>query len=67
MSALETTFPLLDSQKHVVGLPQRSRRHHLTDNLLGNAGFCPTVRRTRRLVERMDERLDLEAQSLVEG
>ena len=60
-------IPLLDSQKHVVGLPQRSRRHRLMDNLLGNAGFCPTVRRTRRLEERMDERLDQEAKSLVEG
>ncbi len=59
--------PLLDARKHLVGLERRSPRHRVLDNLLGTAGFCPTVRRTRRLVERMAERLDKDARSLVEG
>ncbi len=59
--------PLLDPQKHLVGPPQRSRRHRVVDNLLGTAGFCPTVRRTRRLEDRMAQRLDQEAQTLVES
>ena len=59
--------PLLEARKHLVGLPQRSRRHRVADNLLGTAGFCPTVRRTRRLEERMAERLDRDAQRLLKG
>ncbi|MYC68311.1 MAG: Fic family protein [Acidobacteriia bacterium] len=57
--------PLLDTEKHFVGLPQRSRRHRVTVNLLGTAGFCPTVRRTRRLKDRIQEHFDQDAKSLL--
>ena len=59
--------PLLDAEKHFVGSPQRSRRHRVTDNLLGTAGFCPTVRRTRRLKDRIQEHFDQDAKSLLES
>lgn len=59
--------PLSDSEKHFVGFPQRSRRHRVTDNLLGTAGFCPTVRRTRRLKDRMRAHFDQDAKSLLES
>ena len=59
--------PLLEARQHLVGPPRRSRRHRVADNLLGTAGFCPTVRRTRRLEERMAERLDRDAQRLLKG
>ena len=59
--------PLLDTAKHFVGFPQRSRRHRVADNLLGTAGFCPTVRRTWRLKDRMQERFDQAARSLLQS
>lgn len=60
-------IPLLDPQKHFVSQSQRSRRHRVQDNLLGTAGLCPTVRRTRRLENRIEGRFDQEAKSLVEN
>jgi len=59
--------PLLDAKKHLVGPPRRSPRHRVTDNLFGTAGFCPMVRRTRRLENRMQQRFAEEAQDLVES
>ena len=57
----------LDPGKHIVGQPRRSRRHRVADNLLGGAGLCPTVRRTPRLTERMDLRIDRQAWALIES
>ena len=57
--------PLLDPEKHCVGFPRRSKRHRVTDNLLGSAGFCPTVRRTRRLKARMQQHFDQDATRLL--
>ena len=55
----------LDPDRHVVAAPRRSRRHRVADNLLGGPGLCPTVRRTRRLVEAMNQGLSDEARTLV--
>ncbi len=40
---------LLDEAEYFTGAPQRSRRHRVIDNLLGDARFCPAVRRTPEL------------------
>ena len=55
----------LDPGKHFVAVPRRSRRHRVRDNLLGGPGLCPTVRRSRRLVEATAQGLDEEARTLV--
>lgn len=41
--------PLLDPNSYYTTPGFRSRRHRVVNNLLGNADFCPTVRRTDRL------------------
>jgi hypothetical protein len=38
--------PALDPTEYFVSTGRRSTRHRVTDNLLGDAGFCPVVRRT---------------------
>jgi hypothetical protein len=40
---------LLDEAANYTGMPQRSRRHRVVNNLLGDVNFCPTVRRTPAL------------------
>lgn len=55
----------LDSGRHFVASPRRSRRHRVLDNLLGGPRLCPTVRRTRRLVEAAEQGLSEEARTLV--
>jgi Fic/DOC family len=42
---------LLDPEAYFIGRPRLSRRHRVRDNLLGNAGFCPVIRRTDQLAE----------------
>jgi hypothetical protein len=42
---------VLDPEAYFTGKPSLSRRHRVRDNLLGNAGFCPVIRRTARLKE----------------
>ncbi|MBI5549286.1 MAG: Fic family protein [Deltaproteobacteria bacterium] len=52
---------------HVVARGSPSKRHKVTDNLLGVRAFCPTVRRSARLVSFKGEALDEEARALVAG
>ena len=41
---------LLDSEQYfTVSPPRRSRRQKINDNLPGDVGFCPTIRRTDKL------------------
>ena len=42
---------LIDPAEHFTGKPHLSKRHRVRDNLLGNAGFCPVIRRTKKLSE----------------
>lgn len=58
---------VLDADRHIVAASRRSRRHRVFDNLLGGAGFCPTVRRTARLTAQMGLRVDDEAKKLIES
>ncbi len=40
---------LLDQDLHLVGPATRIRRQRVFDNLLGNAAYCPLIRRTEKL------------------
>jgi hypothetical protein len=42
---------VLDPADYFTGKPRISRRHRVRDNLLGNANFCPVIRRTKKLQE----------------
>ncbi len=39
----------LDPERYFTSAPQLSQRHRVRDNLLGDAAFCPVVRRTETL------------------
>lgn len=42
--------PVLDPDEYFVAAGRPSARHRVIDNLLGDAGFCPIIRRTPKLV-----------------
>ena len=51
----------LDPAMYFTGKPRMSKRHRVRDNLLGNASFCPVIRRTEKLRESIG--LDLAARA----
>lgn len=55
----------LNPSFHVVSERRNSKRHRVADNLLGGPGLCPTVRRTPRLTELMELRIDEEARNFI--
>ena len=55
----------LNPSFHVVSARRNSKRHRVADNLLGGPGLCPTVRRTPRLTELMELRIDEEARNFI--
>ncbi|PWC26651.1 Fic family protein [Teichococcus aestuarii] len=57
----------LDAKLHIIAKGSPSRRHKVTNNILGSPGFAPLVRRTQRLVAFMKEDLAAEARNLVAG
>lgn len=57
----------LDPQKHVVAESRKTSRYRVNDNLLGTAGLCPTVRRTKRLLQQTDLHIDEQARSTIAG
>ncbi len=58
---------LLDPALHITATGVRVRRQRIIDNLLGNRGYCPMIRRTDRLNVAMQQQLAEEAKSIVEG
>jgi len=42
-------IPLLDPDDYITGPERNSTRHRLFNNLLGNAAFCPIIRKTESL------------------
>jgi Fic family protein len=48
----------LDPEQHIVANGERSRRHKVTNNLLGAPGMYVTVRRNSKIAARMAENLD---------
>ena len=58
----------LDSKLHLTATKGiQSKRHKVTDNILGRPGFAPTVRRTPRLEAFQTEAIDAEARNLIAG
>lgn len=58
---------VLDPALHLTAAPVSVRRQRVNDNLLGNAAFCPLIRRTGTLERRMMEGLAGEARAMVES
>lgn len=58
---------LLDEAEFFTGAPQRSRRHRVVDNLLGDVRFCPMVRRTPVLERFVKSGLRDEVQRIIEA
>src|SRR6266404_1592290 len=58
---------LLDPALHVTSAGTRVRRQRVIDNLLGNADYCPIIRRTEILDAAMARNLQAEAKKIVEG
>ena len=56
----------LDPTRHFVAERRNSGRHRVSDNLLGDASLCPTVRRTAKLEAQIAARIDQEARALAE-
>jgi len=57
---------LLDPALHVTTAGTRIRRQRVIDNLLGDRGYCPTIRRTEALEAAMARGLEAEAKKIVE-
>ena len=57
--------PVLDPKRYFVAAPRLSRRHRLQDNLPGVREFCPLIRRTRRLSELIDKKLQQRSRDVV--
>lgn len=45
--------PVLDPKKYFTGKPRSNPRWRVIDNLLGNAGACPLIRRTQGIEEKL--------------
>jgi hypothetical protein len=59
--------PALDPEKHIVISGEQSRRHRVTNNLLGTPALCPVIRRTRRIEDCFKSEIKEEAAALVQG
>lgn len=55
----------LDPTLYFVSEPRLSQRHRVRDNLLGAAGFCPIVRKTKKLRAYLDLDLAQKAQDTI--
>lgn len=62
-----TYVPVLDGRDYLTSLPVRVRRQRVLDNLLGNAAFCPLVRRTNALAASKAGELAKRAAQIVQG
>jgi hypothetical protein len=60
-----TAVDVLPSKDYFTGKPILSRRHRVRNNLLGNAGFCPIIRRTEGLAEFVALNLSDQAKEVV--
>lgn len=58
---------VIDPKRHIVGTGKTSTRHRVWDNLLGVAGFSPTVRRTQKLIRSMEQELNKEVTAMTKA
>jgi hypothetical protein len=60
--------PALSPDKHIVRLPgEPSRRHRVTNNLLGTPALCPVIRRTPQIDALSRSGIQAEAAALIQG
>jgi hypothetical protein len=59
--------PALDPKRYFTAPGVRSARHRVTDNLLGDRAFCPTIRRTAALAASIARRLGDRAAEITRG
>lgn len=64
-AARATTVDLLDPKAYFTSSPQLSKRHRVRDNLLGNARYCPVIRRTPALEQFLELDLATKARETV--
>lgn len=57
--------PVLEPERYVTAGSRNSTRHRVKDNLLGVPGFCPTVRRTKKVAAFAGKHLAERLQSMV--
>lgn len=55
----------LDPELYFTSDPRLSQRHRVRDNLLGSAGFCPTIRKSEKLLAYLDLDLSQKAQDTI--
>lgn len=55
----------LDTRAYFTARPVLSRRHRVRDNLLGDGGYCPVIRRTDRLEDYLGQSLAAKAAAIV--
>lgn len=55
----------LDPALYFTGTPKLSQRHRVRDNLLGNAGFCPVIRKSDKLLAYLDRDLAKQAHDTI--
>lgn len=60
-----TYVDALDPKLHITAQGIPSRRHKVTDNIVGRPGFAPTVRRTKLIKDFQKQGIDVEARALV--
>ncbi|SFP93037.1 Fic family protein [Sphingomonas rubra] len=56
----------LDPRRHFVAPRRNVPRQRVIDNLLGDSGMCPMVRRTDRLEAQIGTHIDAEARTIIE-
>jgi hypothetical protein len=64
-TARATTVDLLDPKAYFTSSPRLSTRHRVRDNLLGNARYCPVIRRTPALEQFLELDLATKAREIV--
>lgn len=60
-----TAVDALDTDRYITRPGRLSKRHRIKDNLLGTAGFCPIIRRTKTLEHFIAKNLSKRAREIV--
>jgi len=55
----------LDPEKYYVATVEKSKRHAVNNNLLGNNGYCPFIRKTEKLREFENKNLSAESKKIL--
>jgi len=58
---------LLDCDQYFTSGGTKSKRHAINNNLLGEQGFCPMIRKTDKIVEYIDKNLSKVTKDIIES